>query len=72
MMKLHVFQGADHTVGLTPLFQGTNLPTRHGAWQYVKEIDMRQDDQGHLGVDSEQALLDIGTNGYHLSRVGPR
>ena len=67
-MIVYVFQSSDHTVAVTPVEEGNNLPTNFGKWELVKIIDMQPGDVDWIGLNSEQALLDIQTNGYHLTR----
>jgi hypothetical protein len=69
LMRVHAFRGGDGLIGLTPIPDGTNLPSRDGPWRYWKALEL--DEQVPvLGLDPRRALADIHERGWHL--VAPR
>jgi hypothetical protein len=66
-MRVHIFRGTNGVVGVTQDQRGLNLPDGPGPWQYWKEADL-QAGEPLIGVDVADAINDINTKTYHLTK----
>ncbi len=68
-MKLYVFSGSGEFYGLTENKTGDNLPSQFGPWKDFKTIEMNEGELARIGVNTDKALTDIKTKGYHVTKV---
>ena len=71
-MLVHIFKRTPESVyAFTPSADGANLPNGqdHDPWEWQGIIDLKAGEPNAIGLNSEQAILDIQTNGYHIASV---
>ena len=68
-MKLYVFSGSGEFYGLTEDKTGDNLPSDYGPWKDFKTIKMNEGELARAGVNTDKALTDIESKGYHLTKA---
>jgi hypothetical protein len=66
-MLVHIFKGAGRVFGFTENATGLNLPTQYGPWRALEIMELDQDGQPTVGVDSQACLDDIDNHGFHLT-----
>ena len=70
-MLIHIFRADGRVFGFTPQADGSNLPTRHGAWTAFKSVDMTKG-VAMPGVNVDECLDDIEKLGMHITDAHTR
>ena len=65
-MLVNLFRGPGRIFAVTDNADGSNLPTRYGAWTAIKSLQMNRGDT-IPGVVVEECLDDIATYGFHVT-----
>src|SRR5688572_20204967 len=71
-MLVHIFlRSYDSLYAFTLFEEGLNLPDGkgRGRWEPQGTIDLQTGKAADIGIDSEQAIRDIQSHGYHVTSV---